>query len=153
MAPPDPVTPAEPPDGFSREQYATLLKEVAPVFIENEEEHERMLSAAEWVLEKGERMSPEEKKLAKLLVLLIETYEQQEEDEDDADSEPAALPSPHETLNRLLTARGLEPADIAHFFGNLALTEQALTGKRELTRGQAKQLAKFFRVPEGIFRG
>jgi HTH-type transcriptional regulator / antitoxin HigA len=142
---------ASSPADFSRERYAALLAEVAPVFIDTEEEHERMLSAAESVLEKGEGMTLEEKKLAKLLVLLIETYEQQDEDEDEEDSEPATLPSPHETLNRLLTARGLEPTDIAHFFGNLALTEQALAGKREFSRRQVKDLAKFFSVPEGIF--
>lgn len=134
---------------FDRERYVRLFAEVCPGPIETEQEHERLLDVAEALMDKGEAMSPEERRFAALLVILIETYEQQMENEDDGVAEP---PAPFETLNRLLASRDLEPADIEHIFGNIHLTREVLAGRRPISGRQAKELGKFFRVPAALFQ-
>ncbi|HET8550828.1 MAG TPA: hypothetical protein VFL57_22625 [Bryobacteraceae bacterium] len=135
------------------QRYAELLAEVRPGIIDSPEEHDRLLGIAEQLMDKAENVSPEEEKLLALLVLLIEQFEGEvEEEDDDSDApdtvEPAA---PHETLQRLLEARGLELADIADVFGNPVYAREAIAGRRPITRGQAKQLSKYFQVPAKLF--
>ncbi|MEO8657135.1 MAG: transcriptional regulator [Bryobacteraceae bacterium] len=136
------------------DRYAELLATARPVVIESEEEHDHMLSVAEGLMEKGENLGPEEEKLLALVVLLIEAFESTvegsdpDEDEDDGPAEP---PKPHETLRRLLEARGLELRDISDFFGNPQIAREALEGRRPISRGQAKQLGNYFRVPPKLF--
>ena len=134
------------------QRYAELLAQAQPGIIESPEEHDRLLDVAEQLMDKGETISPEEEKLLALLVLLIEQFEGEVEEEDDEDGPgPVEPPSPHETLRRLLEARGLELADVADIFGNPANAREAVEGRRPITRGQAKQLSKYFQVPAKLF--
>jgi len=135
---------------FDEKRYAELLADARPAVIENADEHDRLLAVAEGLMEKGEKISAEEERLLALLVLVIEAFGASVEGEEEED-EPAEPPQPFETLNRLLEARGLEPADVAHFFGNLALTKETLAGRRQISRGQAKELGKYFQVPPKLF--
>jgi antitoxin component HigA of HigAB toxin-antitoxin module len=134
-------------------RYAQLLLAARPAVIETPEEHERLLSEAERLMEKGNGLAPEEVKLLSLLVFLIEAYEAGL-DEDESDDEPggnADLPEPCETLQRLMQARKLELSDVEHVFGNGHLAREVLAGKRPISRGQARELAKFFQVPAKLF--
>ena len=137
------------------ERYAALLAAARPCVIETPEEHERLLSAAERLMEKGNGLAPEEVKLLSLLVFLIEAFEAVlDEDEDEGDDEPAGkadLPEPYETLQRLMQARTLELSDVEHVFGNGRLAQEVLAGTRPISRGQARELAKFFQVPAKLF--
>lgn len=141
---------------FDRARYAQLLAEVCPQIIDDLEEHDRVLTIAEQLMEKGEAITPEEEKLIALLVFLVEAFESEvqsaeaEEDEEEEHDVVSALP--HETLQRLLTARGLDAADVADIFGNPQKTQDALAGKVQISRGQSKQLANFFRVPAKLFQ-
>ena len=135
---------------FDREQYGKLLAEFQPRIIESVEEHEQMLTAAEQLMEKGERLTLEEKKVLALLVLLIDAFEAAEDDDDDR--APVELPKPFETLRRLMEARSLSLHDIADVFGNPVAAQEALEGKRPISRGQAKQLSNYFRVPVKLFQ-
>jgi antitoxin component HigA of HigAB toxin-antitoxin module len=145
---------SEPP--FDRAAYARLLTEYLPAVVDTLEEHERLLEAAESLMEKGEALTPEERKLLELLVLLIRHFEREVEEAEQADEqaeadEPAHLPPPHETLRRLMEARGLQPSDLCDFLGNPANVAAVLQGRKPLTRGQAKQLARYFQVPIKLF--
>jgi HTH-type transcriptional regulator/antitoxin HigA len=136
------------------QRYGQLLAETLPALVETPEEHDRLLGIAEQLMDKGEAISPEEEKLLALLVFLIEQFEAEvEEDDDETAAEPTQYETatPHETLRRLLEARGLELADIADVFGNPANAREAMEGRRPITRGQAKQLSKYFQVPAKIF--
>jgi HTH-type transcriptional regulator / antitoxin HigA len=135
------------------QRYAELLAQARPGIIESPEEHDRLLEIAEQLMDRGETISAEEEKLLALLVLLIEQFEGEfeEADEDGEDEVPAEPPEPHVTLRRLLEGRGLELADIADVFGNPANAREAIEGRRPITRGQAKQLSKYFRVPVKLF--
>lgn len=134
---------------MDEERYAQLLREVRPAVIETPEEHERLLTAAEALMDKGEALSAEERKLLVLLVFLIESFESQV---DEDDNEPVAPPNPHETLRRLIESRGMEIADVTDVFGNSAAAKEALEGRRPITRGQARQLGRLFRVPPKLFQ-
>ena len=136
------------------ERYGRLLAEIRPGLIETPEEHDRMLTAAEQLMEKGADLSEEESKLLELLVFLIKSFEDSvlAGEEDDEDDEPEAVQAlPHETLGRLMEARGLDMHDIEHVFGNPAIAREALSGSRKISRGQAKALGQLFQVPPKLF--
>jgi HTH-type transcriptional regulator/antitoxin HigA len=133
---------------FDPERYAQLLAEVRPGIIEDPQEHERLLTIGETMMEKGDELSPEEAKLLALLVFLIEAYEASDEEPEEEESEPL----PHEMIHRLLASRGLAVTDIEHIFGNPLATSEVLSGARPITKGQAKDLGRFFQVPTKLFR-
>jgi antitoxin component HigA of HigAB toxin-antitoxin module len=138
-------------------RYGQLLAEHRPRLIETPDEHERLLTLAECLMEKGDALSHEEEHLLALVVLLVEAYEthatEDEEEEEDGDDEaPAADPLPHDTLRRLMASNGMELQDIADIFGNPHVAREVLDGQRPISRTQARHLSKFFRVPEKLFR-
>ena len=137
---------------FDLSRYRELVADAAPVVIDNEHDYDRLIDRAQQLMERGpQNLSPEEARLLELLVFLIEAAHQDEtpdDDEDDSESENAA---PYETVRRLLASRQLELSDIEHIFGNPHATEEFMKGRREATRGQAKQLAKFFQAPDKLF--
>jgi HTH-type transcriptional regulator/antitoxin HigA len=136
-------------------KYGELLAKAVPGVIEDPEEHERLLTAAEELMDKGEALSPEERKLLELLVLLVEVFEHQfaeglDSDEDEtADHDP--LPLPQETLQRLMGKRGWEPLMLNDIFGNPKVVDEVLAGQRSITKGQARALGKLFAVPPKLF--
>lgn len=138
---------------MDEQRYAELLAQHRPRLIETPEEHERLLLIAETFMEKGDDLSIEEEALLAMLVLLIEAFETHSADDEDEETEAPSEPLPHETLQRLMQAGGLELSDISDIFGNPHLAGDVLAGRKPISRSQAKQLAKFFRVPEKIFRG
>lgn len=133
-------------------RYGELLKEIRPRIIETPEEHERLLSIAESLMEKGEALSEEEREALAVIVLLIEAFESQVEAEDDEEETEEEIPAPYVTLQRLMQNHGMEVADIAPIFGNPHLAREVLEGRRRISRGQAKELGRYFRVPEKLFR-
>ncbi len=144
------------PQPFDSDRYAQLLASARPAVIESIDEHDRLLSIAEDLMEKGDAISVEEEKLLALIVFLVEAFESsieedEDEDEENEEGEPPPPPQPHETLRRLMEARGLTPADLIDFFGNPRAAREAVEGLRPITRGQAKQLANYFQVPPKLF--
>ena len=90
------------------------------------------------------------------MVLLIEAFEagvqiDDDEETDDAedDEEP---PTPHGALARLMKSHSIQIDDIAPIFGNPHIAHEVLDGKRAISRSQAKELGRYFRVPERLFR-
>lgn len=136
------------------ERYGALLAETRPCVIETPEDHDRLLTAAETLMDKGDQLSLEERKVLELLALLIEVFEAEVEAEDDDASdepEPEETPGPHQILQRLLDARGWEPTTLNDIFGNPALTSEVLAGRRAISKGQAKALGKLFQTPPKLF--
>lgn len=138
---------------FNWQRYGDLLAGIRPVVIETAEEHEEMMRAAEALMEKGEAaLSPEEKRVLALLVFVIELHERGAEDDDETEeAQELELPRPHETLGRLMTKRGWDETALLDIFGNPAAAREAMAGRRPISRGQAKQLGKLFRVPPKLF--
>lgn len=137
---------------MDEQRYGDLLKEIRPRIIDNAEEHERLLSAAEALMEKGDTLSVEEHDALALLVLIIEAFESNAAEEDGGEEEDEECPSPHLTLQRLMESRGLGVDDVSSVFGNPRLTHEVLEGRRSISRGQAKELGKLFHVPPKLFQ-
>ena len=128
---------------YSPKKYADLLAATLPQIIESEAEYERLLAVVEPMMSREANLSPEEVKLFDLLVKLIQDYE-----EEHYPIEPAA---PHQVLQHLLEARGLQPQDLAPLFGSNEHVAEALNGKRAISKAQAKKLADFFHVSPELF--
>ena len=122
--------------------YAKLLAKSLPRPIRTETEHARLV---EILLEFDERedLSPEEEALAEVMTLLIEDYE--------AKFHPLPTVSPNESLKALMEDRGLKHKDIWPVLGNKGAATEVLSGRRSISKAQAKRLAEYFRVPVELF--
>ena len=122
--------------------YAELLARSLPRPIRTETERERF---AEMLLALDDRddLSPEEEALAEMLTLLIEDYEE--------NNYPLRQVSPNESLNALMDEPGLKHKDIWPVLGNKGPATEVLSGRRSISKAQAKRLAEFFHVPIDLF--
>ena len=57
------------------------------------------------------------------------------------------LPLRISRFSALMFSHDIKLDDIAHVFGNPHLAREVLEGKRPISKRQAKELGKFFRVP------
>src|ERR1039457_6152910 len=122
--------------------YAKLLAKSLPRPIHSEAEHTRL---TEMLLRLDEREdpSPEEEALAEVLTLLIEDYEEK--------NHPLPRVSPNASLIALMEERGLKHKDVWPVLGNKGAATVVLSGRRSISKAQAKRLAEFFRVPIDLF--
>src|SRR5712691_11174839 len=122
--------------------YGKLLAKSLPRPIRSEAEHER-LTGMLLELDERDRISPEEEALAEVLTLLIEDYEER--------YHPFPRVSPNESLRALMEDRGLKHKDIWPVLGNKGASTEVLSGRRSISKSQAKRLAEFFRVSADLF--
>jgi HTH-type transcriptional regulator / antitoxin HigA len=137
---------------MDEQRYGALLADARPRILETAEEHERLLALAECLMERGDDLPEEEEKLLALIVLLIEAYEVTSAgDDEEEQAESDEPPPPHITLQRLMYSHDIKLDDVAHVFGNPHLAREIIDGKRAISKRQAKELGKFFRVPARLF--
>ena len=130
-------------NNLNRRKYAELLSGTLPRIIENDAELERVAKSVEPLLDKGERRTREEEALCRLLLRLIEDYQQSHR----------AIPqlTPKGALAALLEARNLHQVDLLPIFGSRSRISDAVNGKREISKAQARKLAEFFSVSPELF--
>ena len=128
---------------LNRRKYAELLSGTLPRIIENDAELERVAHSVEPLLDKGERRTREEEALCRLPLRLIEDYQQSHR----------AIPqlTPKGALAALLEARNLHQVDLLPIFGSRSRISDAVNGKREISKAQARKLAEFFSVSPELF--
>lgn len=114
-----------------------------PVVIETEEENDRMLAEVEKLMAKGENISPEEDALLRLMATLIQDFEEKFYQPKEA--------TPLEILHHLMDARDLKQSDLLEVFGSKGIASEVINGKRNISKAQAKALAKFFKVSVDLF--
>lgn len=127
---------------IDRKKYGRLLTSALPSIIKTEEENDRAILIVEKLLAKKE-LSFEESTLLELLGKLIADFEERFYRPKDA--------SPQEVLLELMQARDLKQSDLVELFGSKSRTSEAINGKREISKSQAKALAAFFKVPADLF--
>jgi HTH-type transcriptional regulator/antitoxin HigA len=128
----------------TEQKYAELLTTALPKPIETEAENERALEIVNRLMSKGEKkLTAEERWLLRMLVRLIEDFEEKAYPIDEA--------TPRAVLKTLMEDRGLKQIDLAPLFGGRSRVSDALAGKREISKAQAKALAAFFKVPADLF--
>jgi HTH-type transcriptional regulator/antitoxin HigA len=126
------------------QKYVELLTTALPKPIETEAENERALEIVNDLMSKGEKkLTAEERWLLRMLVRLIEDFEEKAYPIDEA--------PPHAVLKTLMEDRGLKQIDLAPLFGGRSRVSDALAGKREISKAQAKALAAFFKVSADLF--
>src|SRR5262249_8241633 len=127
---------------FDVKKYGGLLAEAVPTVIETERENRRLLKVLRGLMKKP-NLTPEEIKLAKLLGHLIQEFEQR--------FYKPQKPTPREALIAMMEMNHLRQADIVHIFGSRGVTSEVVNGKREISKANAKALAKFFHTSTDLF--
>ena len=122
--------------------YAELLAKSLPKPIRTDSELTRT-TAALLALDERDDLSPEEEALAEVLTLLIEDYENKHH--------PLPRVSPNHSLVALMEERGLKHKDIWPVLGNKGSATEVLSGRRSISKAQAKRLAQFLQVPLDLF--
>lgn len=128
---------------FDAKAYAGLLSEALPEVIETVAQNRRMIKICKKLMDKGESRTPEERKLQKLLGHLIHTFEQKHYKMEKV--------TPREALIAMMEMNHLKQANIVHIFGSRGVTSEVISGKREISKANAKKLAKFFHTSTDLF--
>jgi HTH-type transcriptional regulator/antitoxin HigA len=87
-------------------------------------------------------ITEEEGRLLEMLSMLIEEYEDR--------VHPLPKVEPHKMLNYLLQEKQLKPSDLWDILPKSRVSEM-LSGKRGISKAQAKRLAEMLRVPVDLF--
>ena len=128
---------------IDEKKYGRVLSRELPRPIRSDRELERAITRLEDLDERDGSLSPEERELAELYTSLIEAYEDKRY--------PVPHAAPHEFLRALLEDRGLSQADIAPLLGGRGHASEILSGKRSISKAQAKNLAAHFGLSVEVF--
>jgi HTH-type transcriptional regulator/antitoxin HigA len=124
-------------------KYAELLTKALPAIIETEAENERILGIINDLISKGE-LSPDERKLLRLLTKLVEDFEER------------IYPMPENTdplgtMLFLMEQNGYKQADMIDVFGSSGRVSDVINRKRGISKNHARKLADKFNVPADLF--
>lgn len=123
--------------------YGSLLAKYQPKIIASQDEYNRNLEYIEQLMERGEKLTPEENSLLELLSILVEAYE---------DSQLHIEPSsPQNMLLHLMDVRELKQSDLLGVIGSKGIVSEIVNGKRSISKAQAKALGEFFHVSPVLF--
>ncbi|MBI3208854.1 MAG: transcriptional regulator [Candidatus Solibacter usitatus] len=122
--------------------YRKLLSKALPRPVRTSDELDRLTKEL-LRLDEREDLTPEEEAFAELLTLIVQDYEERHY--------PLPHVSPNESLSALMEERGLKHKDIWPVIGNKGATTEVLSGRRSISKEQARRLASYFRVPIDLF--
>lgn len=126
-------------------KYARLANRIIIKAIETEEEYDHMVAAVGHLMGKGEdHLSPEESALLETMAIFIEAYD------DRQNSLPPVAP-PNEMLAYLMETSGRTAKDLLPVFNTRGRVSEVLSGKRSISKEQARKLASVFRVSVDLF--
>jgi HTH-type transcriptional regulator/antitoxin HigA len=123
--------------------YGSLLEKYQPKAIASESEYQKSLDAIASLMAKGEDLSPEESTLLETVAILVESYEETEF--------PMPISSPRNVLLHLMEVRSLKQVDLVKVIGSKGVVSEILSGKRAISKSQAKELGAFFHVSPALF--
>jgi HTH-type transcriptional regulator/antitoxin HigA len=128
---------------LNQKVYGSLLEKYQPKAIASESEYQKSLDAIANLMAKGEDLSPEESTLLETLAILVESYEETEF--------PMPISSPRNVLLHLMEMRSLKQVDLVKVIGSKGVVSEILSGKRAISKSQAKELGAFFHVSPALF--
>ena len=127
-----------------KKKYARLANRIVVKAIQTEEEHDRMIAAVEHLMDKGEEwLSPEESALLETMAILVQAYDDRHH--------PVPPVTPNETLAYMMETSGRTTAHLLPVFGTRGRVSEVLSGKRSISKEQAKKLASLFKVTVDLF--
>jgi HTH-type transcriptional regulator/antitoxin HigA len=125
-------------------KYARLANRIVVKAIETEQEYDHMVAAVKQLIDKGEdRLSPEESALLETMAILIQAYDDRHH--------PLPPVAPSEMLAYLMETSGRAAKDLLPVFGTRGRVSEVLSGKRSISKEQAKKLAAMFKVTVDLF--
>jgi HTH-type transcriptional regulator/antitoxin HigA len=135
---------------LNKKKYAALLAEYLPRVIRTEAENERALKLLEPLFDKavalemkGKTLSPEEGAVFDLLTKLIADFE--------SIAYPVEEVTPRAMLQHCMDSHDLKQADLVAVFGSAGRVSDVLSGRRGISKAQAKRLAAFFNLTADLF--
>jgi HTH-type transcriptional regulator/antitoxin HigA len=123
---------------MDKAEYGRILSFELPRPIRSDQDLRRAIHRLEKLDASHAQLTPAGREMAELYTVLIEAYENQHY--------PVPRAAPNEFLAALLEQRGLAQADIRSLLGGRGHTSEILSGKRAISKAQAKRLAEFFQV-------
>ena len=124
-------------------RYGRLLARKLPAVVRTEAENERLIAELKEFDNRDEELTPEERQYSELLAVLIEAFE------DDKYTLEGSTPASR--LQSLMEEHGLRQRDLLDVFGSRSLASEVVSGKRAISKSQAKKLAGLFHVPADLF--
>jgi len=124
-------------------RYGRLLARKLPAVIRTEEENERLIAELEDLDRRHDDLSPEEREYSELLTVLIEAFEES--------NYALEGSTPVSRLRSLMEEHGLRQRDLLDVFGSRGIASEVVSGKRAISKAQAKKLAGIFHVPTDLF--
>ena len=124
-------------------RYGRLLARKMPAVIRTESDNQRLIAELEEFDKLDEDLTPEEREYAGLLAVLIEAFE-------DA-SYALEGSTPASRLQSLMDEHGLRQRDLLDVFGSRGIASEVVSGKRAISKMQAKKLASLFHVSADLF--
>jgi len=122
-------------------KYDRLLHEIQPRPPRNKKENQRLLSEIEKLMKKGEgHLTSAEDTMLQLLFILVGDYERR--------AYPAEASTPVEILSFLMEENNLSSTRLPLPANRVS---EILSGKRQISKDQAKKLADFFHVSVALF--
>ncbi len=123
--------------------YGALLANTLPRVIDSDAEYTRVEEIFNQLISK-KSLSIEEDTLFGLLADLMEDYERKT-------LPPLEKHTPLEMLKFLMESNGLKQKDIVGIFGSQGIASEVLSGKRGISKENAKKLAEKFSVSAELF--
>jgi HTH-type transcriptional regulator/antitoxin HigA len=124
-------------------EYGQLLAEVRPKIIETEAEFRQARERLENLTFAGRELSAAELALRNLLKKLVMDYDDR--------MHPLPKVDPRKLLKHLLEQRELKQKDLIPILGASSTVSDILSGKRSISKTQAKKLGQFFRISAEYF--
>lgn len=124
-------------------RYGRLLARRLPTVIRTPEDNHRVVAELEELDRHYAKLTAEEREYYDLLTVLIESFE---------NSHYALEGStPDSRLRSLMEEHGLRQRDLLDIFGSRGIASEVVSGKRAISKAQARKLAQRFHVPADLF--
>jgi len=124
-------------------RYGRLLARKLPAVIRTEEENQRPIGELEELDRRHDELAPEEREYAELLTVLVEAFEEA--------NYALEGSTPDSRLRSLMEEHGLRQRDLLDVFGSRGIASEVVSGKRAISKSQAKKLATLFHVGADLF--
>jgi HTH-type transcriptional regulator/antitoxin HigA len=125
-------------------EYARLIAENVPRVIRNKRDYQRAMAEVTRLARLSDSRSAAQTEYYALLSTLITAYEREH-------VSPLPRLEPREFLKEAMDLRGVTQKQISDVLGDRAAASAILSGRRQISKAQAKRLAALFRVDAGLF--
>ncbi|MGI8669566.1 MAG: helix-turn-helix domain-containing protein [Aridibacter sp.] len=126
-----------------KNEYAELLTQTLPAIIETEAENDRILEIINGLITRGD-LSPDERKLLRLLTKLVEDFEDKAYPMGEG-SDPLGV------MLFMMEQHNLKQIDMIDVFGSRGRVSDVVNGKRGISKNHARKLAEKFNVSVDLF--